>query len=79
MTFKARPARPSLLNEFEAADLLHLDISTIRRWRWMSLKGRRWVGPRFLKLGRTVRYDPLDLEAYIAAGRVQVEGSEVGG
>jgi hypothetical protein len=71
--------RPALLNEFEVAALLHFDIGTIRRFRWMTLKCGRWVGPKWLKFGRNVRYDPLDVEAYIAAGRVKVEGSEVGG
>ncbi len=52
-----------LLTETEAASLLNLSIKTLRRWRWA---GR---GPRFLKLGAAVRYDPADLAAYIEAGR----------
>ena len=79
MTFKARPARPSLLNEFEAAALLRLDIGTIRRHRWMSTKSRRQIGCRFLRLGRSIRYDVADVMAYIDSCRVHVEGDEVGG
>ncbi len=54
---------PALLNEHEAACLLRLSVKTLRRWRWA---GR---GPRFLKLESAVRYDPIDLSAYIEAGR----------
>ena len=53
----------ALVNETEAARILGLSVKTLRRWRWA---GR---GPRFLKLGAAVRYDPADLAAYIEAGR----------
>jgi predicted DNA-binding transcriptional regulator AlpA len=48
-----------LLNEHEAAALLHLAVPTLRRWRWSG------QGPRFVKIGRAVRYDPSELRAYI--------------
>ena len=52
-----------LHNEAEAADYLGLSVKTLRRWRWAG------KGPRFLKLGGAVRYDPADLKAFIDAGR----------
>lgn len=52
-----------LIKEREAAHILNLKVSTLRRWRWA---GR---GPRFLKLGGAVRYDPADLSTYIQSRR----------
>lgn len=52
-----------LFNELEAARLLNLKVSTLRRWRWSG------DGPPFLKLGAAVRYDEADLNAFIKAGR----------
>ena len=52
-----------LLKEAEAAEMLGLEVSTMRRWRWA---GR---GPRYLKLGGAVRYDPADIEAFKEASR----------
>ena len=53
----------SLLNEKEVADTLNVKVATLRRWRWAG------KGPRFLKIGGAVRYDPADLQAFIEAGR----------
>ncbi len=52
-----------LLTETEAAALLGLKVATLRRWRWAG------KGPRFLKIGGAVRYDPADLEAFIDEAR----------
>ncbi len=52
-----------LLTETEAAALLGLKVATLRRWRWAG------KGPRFLKLCGAVRYDPVDLEAFISEAR----------
>jgi hypothetical protein len=52
-----------LLNEKQAADLLTVKLGTLRRWRWAG------KGPRFVKLGSAVRYDLVDLDGFIAAGR----------
>lgn len=54
---------PRLMNEHEAAEYLAVRVATLRRWRWA---GR---GPRFVKIGAAVRYDPTDLDAVIEAGR----------
>ena len=52
-----------LLKEAEAAEHLSVAVATLRRWRWA---GR---GPRFLKIGGAVRYDPTDVMAFVEAGR----------
>ncbi len=52
-----------LLKEDEAAQILSLEVATLRRWRW---SGR---GPLFLKLGGAVRYDLADLDAFIEFSR----------
>ena len=54
-----------LLKEGETADILNLEVSTLRRWRWSG------DGPPFIKLGGAVRYRRSDLEAYIEAQRRQ--------
>ena len=52
-----------LLKEADAATILNVRVTTLRRWRWI---GR---GPYFHKIGAAVRYDPADLEEFIASGR----------
>ena len=55
--------QPRLLKEGETARLLTVEVATLRRWRWAG------KGPRFIKIGGAVRYDPTDLTAFIEAGR----------
>jgi len=52
-----------LLTEREAARLLCLSIRTLQKWR---LCGR---GPSFLKLGHAVRYEPAEIERFLAVAR----------
>ena len=52
-----------LLTEQVASALLGLSVRTLQKWR---LQGN---GPRFLKLGSAVRYDPDDLEEYMERAR----------
>ncbi len=59
----AFPAVVKLVNEHEAADILGLKVSTLRRWRWA---GR---GPAYRKIGAAVRYHPADLSAFADAAR----------
>jgi hypothetical protein len=54
---------PPLMKEGEAATVLAIEVTTLRRWRWAG------TGPRFVKIGAAVRYDPADLAAFIEAGR----------
>ena len=52
-----------LLNERQAADLLNVKVATLRRWRWAG------KGPAFLKIGGAVRYDPAELDRFVASAR----------
>jgi predicted DNA-binding transcriptional regulator AlpA len=50
--------------EREVAGLLGLSVATLRAWR------HRGEGPRFLRLGRAVRYLPADVEDFVRASAV---------
>jgi excisionase family DNA binding protein len=50
----------TLLTQREAAALLHLSERTLERFRVSG------TGPRFVRLGRSVRYRLADIEAFIA-------------
>ena len=52
------------LTEREVADMLGLSVATLRAWRH---KGK---GPRFLRLGRSVRYLPSDVADFVRASAV---------
>lgn len=52
------------LTEREVADMLGLSVATLRAWR------HRGKGPRFLRLGRSVRYLPSDLDDFVRASAV---------
>lgn len=54
---------PGLVTEHEASVILGLSVRTLQKWR---LQGN---GPRFVKLGHAVRYDPAELEHYIERAR----------
>ena len=49
----------NLLDEHAAAKFYAISVATLRRWRWLH------TGPRFYKLGASVRYRLADLEAYL--------------
>jgi predicted DNA-binding transcriptional regulator AlpA len=53
---------PALLRENEVSARLGLSVRTLQKWR---LEGR---GPRFVKLGNAVRYDPADLDLFVREG-----------
>ena len=68
------PNPQRLLREAEAAEILSIEVATLRRWRWSG------IGPRFRKLGAAVRYHPNDVSAFIdAASRTSTSdpGKEV--
>ena len=50
-----------LLRENEVATILAIKVTTLRRWRWSG------DGPEFLKLGRSVRYAPDTIQAFMEA------------
>ncbi len=60
-----------LLHEAEVSKILSVKVSTLRRWRWAG------EGPRFIKIGAAVRYDPQDITAFIVAQR-RTSTSDVG-
>ena len=61
-----------LYDENETAQRLNWSVKTLRRRRWAGLP------PPFIKLGRSVRYDPAEVEAFIEAGR-RTSTSDSGG
>lgn len=61
--------RRVLLDTRQAAEYLGLSAATLNRWR----SERAGQGPRWLKLGGAVRYNPADLEAYVAASACSPE------
>lgn len=52
------------MTEVDVAERLGLAVATLRAWR------HRHTGPRFVRFGRAVRYLPADIDAFIAASRV---------
>jgi excisionase family DNA binding protein len=74
-------ARPrTALTERQVAEQLGLSVSTLRAWR------HRGKGPRFLRLGRSVRYLPSDVDEFLRASAVDTQSdsssdddSELGG
>ena len=61
-------ANEPLVTENEAAILLRVSLTTVRRWR------REGRGPVYRKIGRSVRYRPEDLGDFIAASRCMETG-----
>lgn len=53
-----------LINDKEAAIFLGMSVTTLRKWR---VEGR---GPRFYRLGRSVRYAIPDLESFRESNQV---------
>jgi len=58
-------AEKRTLTDIEVAARLGVSPFTLRAWRY------RGVGPRFLKLGRAVRYRPDDVDAYLRAALIE--------
>lgn len=51
----------NLMTEHEVSKRLNVSVASLRRWRLL----RR--GPAFLKVGSLVRYQPEELEAWLAS------------
>ena len=58
------PRRTTALTERQVAEHLGLSVATLRAWR------HRGKGPRFLRLGRSVRYLPADVDEFVRASAV---------
>jgi len=62
-----------LINEQKAAEYLGTSPATLRVLRCTGAKPGGMQVPPYCKLGRAVRYDLADLEAYVQAHRVNPE------
>ena len=49
----------TLLTEHEVARITGLSVASVRRWRLLR------SGPKYLKIGASVRYKPEDVAAWI--------------
>ena len=49
----------TLLTEHDVARITGLSVATVRRWRLLR------QGPRYLKIGASVRYTPEDVSAWL--------------
>jgi predicted DNA-binding transcriptional regulator AlpA len=63
------PMQP-LLTTRAAAELLCLDQRTLERFRVAG------TGPKFVKMGKSIRYRPSDLEAWLATRTVSSTSQE---
>jgi len=59
--------RTTALTERQVAEQLGLSVATLRAWR------HRGKGPRFLRLGRSVRYLPSDVDEFVRASAVDTQ------
>ena len=57
-----------LLRVNEVAQILGLNVDTLKRWRRRSQQ----TGPDFIKVGRCVRYSAQALQRYLSARTVRV-------
>jgi predicted DNA-binding transcriptional regulator AlpA len=64
-----RSHRENPVDEHEAARYVGFTASALRVWRW---QGR---GPAFIRHGRSVRYLPSDLDAWLTRHRVETSES----
>lgn len=62
MTSPKPSATPRLLTPAEEAERLNVSEATLRQWRWLD-KGPRWV-----RVGRHIRYPENDTTAWLDAG-----------
>jgi predicted DNA-binding transcriptional regulator AlpA len=60
----------SLLTSREAAEMLNISLYWMERQRWLG------TGPRYLKVGRSVRYRFSDIEDYLAGRERQSTSQE---
>jgi predicted DNA-binding transcriptional regulator AlpA len=51
----------NLLNEHDVARITGLSVASVRRWRLLK------QGPKYLKIGASVRYRPEDISAWLAS------------
>ncbi|MCB1822540.1 MAG: helix-turn-helix domain-containing protein, partial [Candidatus Competibacteraceae bacterium] len=61
-----------LLTDPEAAAYLGMSISFLRQGRMEGRRANRSPGPPFIRMGKAIRYDIQDLDAWLAANRCEV-------
>ena len=54
-------ALETLLDEHAVARITGLSVASVRRWRFLK------QGPRYLKIGSSVRYRPEDINAWLSS------------
>lgn len=65
---RASPSFQPLLTAKEAAEILSLSEATLSTWRSRGRVARDGKsGPRFLRLGRTIRYRQADIDEWIVS------------
>lgn len=62
-----KTTRTTAMTEQQVAEQLGLSVATLRAWR------HRGTGPRFLRLGRSVRYLPTDVADFVRASAVDTK------
>ncbi len=69
-----QPVKRRLLTDPETATYLGVSLSFLRQGRMEGRRANRSPGPPFIKLGKAIRYDLQDLDAWLAANRREVAG-----
>ena len=62
--------KPTLIDEVSAAEYIGMSVAFLQAGRSRGIIGNRTPSPPFLKLGKWVKYDVRDLDAWLAARRV---------
>ena len=60
-TFTPKKSEVEMMTERQVAENLNMSIGSVRKWR------RLRTGPRFVKIGRALRYRRRDVEAWLEA------------
>lgn len=63
-------SKPELFDEGPAADYIDMSVAFLRNGRCKGVTGNRTPTPPFLRLGRSIKYDRRDLDAWLASRRV---------
>ena len=69
---ETQPVKRRLLTDPEAATYIGMSISFLRQGRMEGRRANRSPGPPFIKMGKAIRYDIQDLDAWLAANRCEV-------
>ncbi|MCB1825441.1 MAG: helix-turn-helix domain-containing protein [Candidatus Competibacteraceae bacterium] len=69
---ETQPIKRRLLTDPEAAAYLGMSISFLRQGRMEGRRANRSPGPPFIRMGKAIRYDIQDLDAWLSANRCEV-------